>query len=83
MCIYREHDGLGLLSFELKNKTLLSKWLWRYGGEKGCLWREIMDGKVGIDLLVLLSNLVVNRSCSTLWSDIISLFSLLTNFLYN
>lgn len=47
VCNYCENCGLRLLSWELKNKALLNKWLWTYENDKRCLWREIIDGKTG------------------------------------
>ena len=47
MCTNSEYGGLGLVDISLKNRTLLNKWIWRYGEELGVLWRSIIDDKYG------------------------------------
>lgn len=62
---YKECGGIGVTDLEVKNKALLNKWIWQYGEEKDSLWREILVGTTGSDLIVLLSNVSVNRRVST------------------
>lgn len=40
ICTYRNKGGLGLIDLEIKNKILLTKWLWRFGIEQDSLWRD-------------------------------------------
>ena len=40
--------GLGIRNLQLHNKSLLMKWLWRYGQTKAGFWRDIIKAKYGI-----------------------------------
>ncbi|EOY19422.1 Uncharacterized protein TCM_044508 [Theobroma cacao] len=44
VCRY-EDGGLGIIDLEIKNRTLLNKWIWRYGRERDSLWREVIVEK--------------------------------------
>lgn len=41
-------EGLGVRSLVLFNKTLLGKWLWRFGVERESFWREIIGAKYDV-----------------------------------
>ncbi|KAL4278182.1 hypothetical protein GQ457_03G030870 [Hibiscus cannabinus] len=45
LCSPSECGGLGLVDFEVKNRALLNKWLWRYGTEPESLWRKVVAAK--------------------------------------
>jgi hypothetical protein len=40
--------GLGIKKLMVFNKSLLSKWLWRFGHEEHFLWRQVIDSKYGL-----------------------------------
>ncbi|WRX10498.1 Reverse transcriptase zinc-binding domain - like 2 [Theobroma cacao] len=42
VCKPKSQGGLGILDLELKNRALLSKWLWRYANEPDYLWRIVV-----------------------------------------
>ena len=44
-----EAGGLGIQKIGLFNQTLLEKWLWRFGNEVTCLWRQVIASKYGED----------------------------------
>lgn len=60
--------------------VLLSKWSWRYGNEKGSLWRAIVDQKVRGDPLALLMNSMNNENYFILWNNIINPLFLTNKF---
>ena len=31
VCLDKDYSSLGIVDLELKNKSLLNKWIWRYG----------------------------------------------------
>lgn len=39
ICKPKRYGGLGINIIRDVNEALLSKWLWRFGQEKGNLWR--------------------------------------------
>jgi len=47
VCKPREFEGLCIIDTKLFNVTLLGKWIWRLGSEKGGLWKEIFVSKYG------------------------------------
>jgi len=47
VCKPREFGGLGIINPKLFNLTLLGKWIWRLGSDKGGLWKEILVSKYG------------------------------------
>lgn len=38
---------MGLGGLQLKNWALLAKWWWRFGEEKGALWKKVIESKYG------------------------------------
>ena len=50
VCTLKEAGGLGVRSLFLTNKTLLGKWLWRFGLEGHHLWWRVLVAKFGSDL---------------------------------
>lgn len=49
LCAPLEKGGLGLRSLSIMNKTLLFKWLWRFGEEMTAVWRNIIAAKYETD----------------------------------
>ncbi|XP_077228309.1 uncharacterized protein LOC143861251 [Tasmannia lanceolata] len=44
----KRDGGLGIGKLRLHYKSLVGKWLWRYGNEKKALWRTVVDAKCGM-----------------------------------
>lgn len=42
---HRRNGGLGVRNLKVHNKSLLSKWLWRYNQEEQALWKGIIHHK--------------------------------------
>ncbi|KAK3231407.1 hypothetical protein Dsin_003288 [Dipteronia sinensis] len=42
VCKSKRNGGLGIWRILDKNKTLLAKWIWRFGREENVLWRRII-----------------------------------------
>jgi len=47
VCKPREVGELGIIDLKFFNLTLLGKWIWRLGSDKGGLWKEILVSKYG------------------------------------
>ncbi|KAL4311206.1 hypothetical protein GQ457_01G023410 [Hibiscus cannabinus] len=47
LCKPKVGGDLGLCNLRQKNRALLNKWIWRYGGENSSLWRKVVDAKYG------------------------------------
>ncbi|KAE8658066.1 hypothetical protein F3Y22_tig00116975pilonHSYRG00163 [Hibiscus syriacus] len=45
----KEFGGLGVVDLKLKNRSLLNKWLWKFGEESSSLWRKVLEAKYGLD----------------------------------
>ncbi|WMV55139.1 hypothetical protein MTR67_048524 [Solanum verrucosum] len=43
----KKNGGLGMRNLKVHNRSLLSKWLWRYNQEEQALWKEIINHKSG------------------------------------
>ena len=39
--LHKQSGGLGIRNLGLQNRSLLSKWLWRFNNEEEALWREV------------------------------------------
>ncbi|KAL4333365.1 hypothetical protein GQ457_07G003570 [Hibiscus cannabinus] len=62
--------GLGLCDLRLKNRAMLNKWIWRYGGESSSLWRKVVDAKYDYDPLSLCPKVRYGNNISWLWKNI-------------
>ncbi|XP_039066097.1 uncharacterized protein LOC120211667 [Hibiscus syriacus] len=49
VCKPKEFDGLGFTDLKLKNRSLINKWIWRFGVESSSLWRRVIEAKYGFD----------------------------------
>ena len=47
VCKSRDDGGLGIIDLRVFNLALLGKWIWRFGTNKGGLWKEILVSKYG------------------------------------
>ena len=47
VCATLENGGLGVRKLTTFNKTLLGKWLWRFGVEETRFWRRVVALKFG------------------------------------
>lgn len=47
----KKMGGLGVKNLKLMNECLLIKWWWRFGIEKGALWRKVICSKYNLDSL--------------------------------
>ncbi|XP_019257785.1 PREDICTED: uncharacterized protein LOC109236002 [Nicotiana attenuata] len=45
----KKSGGLGIRNLRLHNKSLLMKWLWRFGREDETLWRQVIIEKYGLE----------------------------------
>ncbi|XVF82053.1 hypothetical protein PTKIN_Ptkin16aG0012400 [Pterospermum kingtungense] len=70
ICLPKKVGGLGFVDLRLKNRTLLNKWIWRFGIEKEALWRKVIIDKYGGDYDALLPELRNFRRFSGLWRNI-------------
>ena len=47
--LHKQSGGLGIRNLGLQNRSLLSKWLWRFNNEEEALWREVIVNKYGLN----------------------------------
>ena len=47
VCTDKRKGGIGIKSFSIINKALLSKWSWRFANDKKSLWRRVIQCKFG------------------------------------
>ncbi|KAK3206977.1 hypothetical protein Dsin_021023 [Dipteronia sinensis] len=52
----KRQGGLGIGKMQEKNKSLLTKWIWRFGKEENALWRRVICSKYGVAKSLLLWN---------------------------
>ncbi|KAL4318757.1 hypothetical protein GQ457_18G011370 [Hibiscus cannabinus] len=45
LCQSVENGRLGLMDFDLQNRCLLGKWVWRFSAENDILWRKVIQSK--------------------------------------
>ena len=48
MCKSKKFGGLGIGRISDKNKSLLAKWVWRFGKESDSLWKRVLCAKYGV-----------------------------------
>ncbi|XP_039070455.1 uncharacterized protein LOC120217432 [Hibiscus syriacus] len=70
VCSPRLYGGLGFFDLRIKNRSLLNKWIWRYGSESECIWRKFIDAKYGYDSSSLLLKSGSWRKGSWVWINI-------------
>ena len=70
MCNLKENGGLDIGVVRIKNRALLSKWVWRYGEEPSALWRAIIDSKYEGVHTDLIPSLRHKRRFSGLWKNV-------------
>ncbi|KAL4346365.1 hypothetical protein GQ457_17G012800 [Hibiscus cannabinus] len=71
ICKPKAYEGLGLFDFKLRNRSLLNKWVWRYGNEPNSYWRIVVDAKLGSSSESLLPLSSFGRNTSWFWKSII------------
>lgn len=47
ICKPKARGGLGIRDVAVTNRTLLNKWLWKFGVEKNTIWRRLVAAKYG------------------------------------
>ncbi|CAN4112876.1 unnamed protein product [Withania somnifera] len=62
-------SGLGIRSFGLQNRCLLTKWLWRFTVEDQALWKEVIHNKYGLEGNCC-SNTVLSTYGVSVWKTI-------------
>ncbi|XVF62081.1 hypothetical protein PTKIN_Ptkin08bG0188600 [Pterospermum kingtungense] len=70
VCQSKKQGGLGLVNLELKNRSLLRKWIWRYGEETDAFWHNVITGKYGGESNALSPAVSNHRSFSSIWKNI-------------
>ncbi|KAM0014718.1 hypothetical protein Hdeb2414_s0034g00726941 [Helianthus debilis subsp. tardiflorus] len=63
--------GLGVGKLKYKNKSLLSKWVWRYKVDPTSLWRMVVDACHGSNMRW--TDLPSNPGISGVWNNIVKL----------
>ncbi|KAE8669100.1 hypothetical protein F3Y22_tig00112256pilonHSYRG00003 [Hibiscus syriacus] len=66
----KEYGGLGFFDINLRNRSLLNKWSWRYGQEPNSLWRKVVDAKTNSASKGLLPSPLKCRKASWVWRNI-------------
>ncbi|KAK3222181.1 hypothetical protein Dsin_009206 [Dipteronia sinensis] len=66
--------GLGIGKMLIKNKSLLAKWIWRYGTEEQALWRRVIRARYGSLDTDLLWDWKCNHDASQFAKTVASLF---------
>ncbi|KAL4308214.1 hypothetical protein GQ457_01G004750 [Hibiscus cannabinus] len=81
LCQSVENGGLGLMDFDLQNRCLLGKWVWRFSAENDSLWKKVIQSKhkrgdLALSLLLYQDNLL---GCGKVpsWNE---LLTMLANF---
>lgn len=72
VCSSKQNGGLGLRMLVVMNKTLICKWLWRFGVEEDSLWKRVIASKYGV-LLDGDPRLVRSLHGICSWKDIMGL----------
>ncbi|KAE8735785.1 Pentatricopeptide repeat-containing protein [Hibiscus syriacus] len=71
LCKPVSRGGLGLIDKRVKNRALLSKWIWRFGCERDCLWKKVICAKNKQHPTSLAPNSAASRNTSWMWRSII------------
>ncbi|KAK2641042.1 hypothetical protein Ddye_022805 [Dipteronia dyeriana] len=53
LCKSKKLGGLGIGRMDDKNRSLLAKWIWRFGFKENTLWRRVICAKYGLPLATL------------------------------
>ena len=48
LCKSKRNGGLGIGKIQDKNKSLLAKWVWRFGKDDNALWRRVVCSKYNV-----------------------------------
>ncbi|KAK3219242.1 hypothetical protein Dsin_013212 [Dipteronia sinensis] len=74
LCKNKNNGGLGIGKILVKNKSLLAKWVWRFGTEDKALWRRLICARYRILDTKLLWDWNCNNSASTFVKAVAGLF---------
>ncbi|KAK3227947.1 hypothetical protein Dsin_007809 [Dipteronia sinensis] len=74
VCKSKRKGGLGIGRILDKNKRSLAKWVWRFGKERGSLWKKVICAKYGIHSSSLLWKWNVPSLASPFAKAVSSLF---------
>lgn len=69
VCRPYDQEGIGIKPLRITNGALLNKWLWRFGNERGALWRRLVAAKYGEEGYGWRSGEPGGLGCS-MWRDI-------------
>ncbi|KAK3206960.1 hypothetical protein Dsin_021006 [Dipteronia sinensis] len=75
ICRSKRNGGLGIGRMEDKNKSLLAKWVWRFGKEENSLWRRVICAKYGIPCGTITWDWKSSESASFFVKTVSSLYS--------
>ncbi|KAL4334108.1 hypothetical protein GQ457_07G014090 [Hibiscus cannabinus] len=70
ICRPKSSGGLGIVDLKVKNRSLLNKWVVRFGSEQNQLWHRVIVDKYGLDRTSLLPTGYNNTRSSWLWKNI-------------
>lgn len=71
ICKSKELNGLGLGDIQIKNRALLTKWIWHFDNEHESPQRRIITEKIGINQLNLLPITAKDHNSSQVWKNIV------------
>ncbi|GMJ01097.1 hypothetical protein like AT4G29090 [Hibiscus trionum] len=71
VCRPRHLGGLGVADLRIKNKALLSKWMWRYAQDCDSLWRRLITAKYGVNIQWWRFNTENLSAMSGVWKQIV------------
>ena len=74
VCKSKKNGGLGIGHMLDKNKSLLAKWVWRFGCETNSLWKKVLCARYGVDSSQLCWNWCSKVQTSSFVNSINSLF---------